>query len=354
MISVTLILWRWNQGKLRSDRGFAGILSRELLFVLNNVVFVALALAIFWGSFGAPIFSELFMSTEITLGKDYFFTVTTPLFIALFILMGVAPLSAWSATSARRLGRALIVPVVLTLIALVFTYIFGAHSGGALFGYGVVLFAGFVAIYETYRGAAARRSVTKESLPRALIALFGRNRRRYGGFIVHLGITVIGIGVIGSTLFQLTTQQTLAVGQSVSLGQYTMTYNGMLPGQIADDNRVMDIAQVTVSQDGREVAQIRPRHDFYPQSNSGMNQMNIAGSYSTVEGDFYVLLSGWSQADGGATATFKLFVNPLINFIWWGGLILIVGTIISIGPGETLPVRVRERRIAGNVAGATA
>ncbi len=121
-----------------------------------------------------------------------------------------------------------------------------------MFGYGVVLLAGFVAIYETYRGAAARtHHATKESLPRALIALFGRNRRRYGGFIVHLGITVIGIGVIGSTLFQLTTQQTLAVGQSVSLGQYTMTYNGMLPGQIADDNRVMDIAQVTVSQDGQ-------------------------------------------------------------------------------------------------------
>ncbi len=343
LISVGLIVWRWSQGKLRSERGFAGILSRESLFVLNNAVFVALALAIFWGSFGAPILSQLVMNTQITLGKDYFFTVTTPLFIALFVLMGVAPLSAWGATSARRLGSALIVPVGMTMLALVGAYLLGAHTPGSILGYGVVMLAGFVAIYETYRGAAARMHITHESLPRALVSLFRRNRRRYGGFIVHLGITVIGIGVIGSTLFQLQTQQTLAVGQSVTLGQYTMTYEGMLPGQIADDGRVMDIARLSVAQDGGATTEIRPRQDFYPQA-QGMNQMNIAGADSTIEGDFYVLMSGWSQPTG-ATATFKLYVNPLINFIWWGGLILILGTIVSAWPSERLPEHVRERKL---------
>jgi cytochrome c-type biogenesis protein CcmF len=349
LISVGLILWRWNQGKLRSEHVFAGLLSREFLFVLNNVVFVALALAIFWGSFGAPILSELFMNTDITLGKDYFFTVTTPLFIALYILMGVAPLAAWGAMSARRLGRALVVPLALTAGGLVIAYLLGARSGGALFGYGIVMLAGFVAIYETYRGAVARTRTTQEGLLRAVVSLFGRNRRRYGGFIVHLGITVIGIGAIGSTLYQQETQQTLTNGSSVTLGQYTMTYNGMLPGQIADDGRVMDIAQITVSQNGGAVAQLRPRHDFYPQA-QGMNQMNIAGSYSTLEGDFYVLLSGWSDT----SATFKLYVNPLINLVWWGGLILILGTIISVGPAERLPAHVRERRSSSQTVGATA
>ncbi|MCC6802140.1 MAG: hypothetical protein IT319_04575, partial [Anaerolineae bacterium] len=163
--------------------------------------------------------------------------------------------------------------------------------------------------------------------------------------------TVIGIGVIASTLFQQETQQTLAIGQSITLGQYTMTYDGLLPGQIADDGRVMDIAQVTV-QDNNSAVQIRPRHDWYPQS-SGMNQMNIAGAYSTIEGDFYVLLSGWEQP-GGATATFKLYVNPLINLVWWGGLILILGTIISVGPSERLPASIRERGRVARQAGALA
>ncbi|MEP7290520.1 MAG: cytochrome c-type biogenesis CcmF C-terminal domain-containing protein [Chloroflexota bacterium] len=351
LVSVALILWRRSQGKLRSERAFAGILSRESLFVLNNVVFVALALAIFWGSFGAPILSELAMNTEITLGKPYFLTVTTPLFIAMFLLMGVAPLTAWGATSARRLGRALVVPLVLTGISLVAAFFFGARTPGSLFGYGIGLLAGYVALYEMFRGAQARTRSGRESLPRAFISLFARNRRRYGGFIVHLGITVIGIGVIGSTLFQLETQQTLAQGESVQLGQYTMTYNGLLPNQIAEDGRLMDIAEVTVTRDGGATAQIRPRHDWYPQASSGMNQMNIAGSYSTLEGDFYVLLSGWEEPTG-ATATFKLYVNPLINLIWWGGLILIIGTIISVAPNERLPASVRER--SGVRAGAVA
>ncbi len=344
LVSVSLILWRWRRGKLHSEHGFAGILSRETLFVLNNVVFVALALAIFWGSFGAPILSQLIMNTEITLGKDYFFTVTTPLFILLFILMGIAPLSAWGATSAARLGRGLIVPILVTAISLVFAYLFGAHSFGSLLGYGVVLLAGYVALYEIYRGARARTRTIHESLPRAVVSIFGRNRRRYGGFIVHLGITVIGLGVIGSTLFQQTTQQTLAIGQSVTLGQYTMTYNGMLSGQVADDGRIMDIAQVSVSQDGGAPVQIRPRHDFYPQAQD-ITQMNIAGADSTVQGDFYVLLSGWDEPNG-ATATFKIYVNPLINFIWWGGLVLILGTVISVLPSERLPERVRSSRLA--------
>jgi cytochrome c-type biogenesis protein CcmF len=339
IVSVALILWRWNTGKLRDEHGFAGVLSRESLFVLNNVVFVALALAIFWGSFGAPILSELAMNTEITLGKPYFHSVTVPLFVALYILMGIAPLSAWGATSARRLGRLMLVPVVLSLVTLVIVAVLWTRDAGALFGYGVVIFAGYVAGYETYRGAVARRKNTGEALPLALLALFGKNRRRYGGFIVHLGITVIGIGVIGSTLFQVETQQNLRAGEALDFGGYTMRFDGLDRSQIAEDNRVMDIANLTLIRDGQEIATLRPRHDFFPQAQD-MNVMNIAGAHSTLENDFYVLLAAFS--DDGSTATFKVYINPLINLIWWGGLILILGTLISVAPSETAPARVRE------------
>jgi cytochrome c-type biogenesis protein CcmF len=336
LISVGLILWRWNRGELRDEHQFASIFSRESLFVLNNVVFIILFVAIFWGSFGAPVISELFLDTNITLGTDYFMRVTPPLFVALYVLMGIAPLSAWGATSLPRLGRALAIPLVLTLILVVILYITGLTNIGALFGYGIVLLAGFVAAYEIYRGAAARVRSLGESWPRAITALFGRNQRRYGGYVIHIGVTVIGIGVIGSTLFQQETQQTLSVGESLDVGGYTLTYDNLLGGQISEDGRIMDIAEVTVSRGGQPLAELRPRRDFYPEA-QGMNSMTIAGAYSTLENDFYVLLVDWEEI-GAHAATFKVYINPLINLVWWGGLILMLGTFITAWPRERTAV----------------
>ncbi|MEO8607305.1 MAG: cytochrome c-type biogenesis CcmF C-terminal domain-containing protein [Chloroflexota bacterium] len=327
VIAVGLILWRWNRGELKDDHQFANILSRESLFVLNNVVFVVLFVAIFWGSFGAPVISDLFLHENITLGSDYFMRVTPPLFVALYVLMGIAPLSAWGATSLRRLGRSLVVPLILTAVLVGFFIMTGTHDLGALFGYGIVGLAGFVAIYEIYRGAAARRQSIGENWPQAIVSLFGRNRRRYGGYIIHLGITVIGIGVIGSTMFQQTTQKTLAVGESLDFGGYSMRYDGFTEG-IADDGRQMEIADVSLLRGGQTLANLRPRHDLYPDM-----PMTIASSYSTIEGDFYVLLVGWEPVNA-STATFKIYINPLINLIWWGGIVLIAGTFIAAWPRE--------------------
>jgi cytochrome c-type biogenesis protein CcmF len=356
LISVSLVVYRWGRGELKDETHKTGWLSRETLFVLNNVVFVALTLAIFWGSFGAPILSELFMGTDITLGVEYFNAVTPPLFLIMYVLMGVAPLSAWGAMSVGRLGRALFVPAILTAACVVGMILLGTTHPGALLGYGVVLLAGFVAVYETARGAAARRRAVGESWIAAAAGIFARNRRRYGGFVVHLGITVIGIGVIGSTLYQQETQQTLNVGDTLTLDGYTMRYDGLDAGQIAEDGRVMDIANLTLFRDGAEVAQLRPRHDLFPGASAEMGAMNIAGAHSTLENDFYVLLVGWDTdaLPTQAAATFKVYVNPLINLVWWGGLVLILGTLISVAPQETLPVRARARVDGASRAGAAA
>lgn len=335
LISVGLMLWRWNRGELRDDHAFQGLLSREALFVLNNVIFVALFLAIFWGSFGAPIAAELFANTDITISTEYFNQVTPPLFLAMFILMGVAPLSAWSFTSVARLGRALRLPLVLTIVSLVLIFIGGVRSFGALFGYGAVLLAGWVALVEIGRGVLARHRGLRESWLRAGIALFGRNRRRYGGYLVHLGITVIGIGVIGSTLFQQETQRTLARGETLDFAGYTLRYDQLVNGQ-AEDGRELTIAEVSVLRDGQTVAQLRPRQDLYPEM-----PMTIAGAFSPTPGtdDYYILLAQW-QPDG-SRATFKIYYNPLINLVWWGGMILILGTLVAAWTDEPLPARLR-------------
>ncbi|MFQ3566594.1 MAG: cytochrome c-type biogenesis CcmF C-terminal domain-containing protein [Aggregatilineales bacterium] len=337
-ISFALLVWRRGRGELHDEHRFGGLLSRETLFVLNNIVFIVLFVAVFWGSFGAPIVSELFMNTKITLGQDYFHLVTPPLFAAMFVLMGVAPLSAWSTTSLARMGRAFIAPLALTALSLAGFALMGMRDAGALLGYGIVTFAGWVGIVETVRGIRARQCAHSETLPAALGALFQRNPRRYGGYLIHLGITVIGIGVIGSTLFQMETQQTLAVGEQLELGGYTMTYDGLLRNQVAEDGRLMDIALVTINRDGHEIAQLRPRRDFFPQT-QGINTMTIAGAHSTLENDFYVLLIHWEPIAQNA-ATFKVYVNPLVNLIWWGSLLLIAGTFLAAFPRDAVGERV--------------
>ena len=326
IVSAGLILWRKQRGELNSEHKLKSLFSREALFILNNFIFLALFIAVFWGSFGAPIISELFMDTDITLGLDYFMQVTPPLFGLLFLLMGVAPLTAWGTTSLSRLGKSIFVPVVLTVLLLAVIIAYGTTHVGALIGYGVVALAGFVVIYETFRGAAARRRRFNENWFDAFSKLARRNPRRYGGYVVHLGITVIGIGVIGSTLFQVETQKVLAVGETLNVQDYEMRYDGFLRNQIADDGRRMDIAEVTIIRDGKEIAQLRPRVDSFPTS---AERMTIAGAHSTLENDFYVLLVSWDPL-GQNEATFKVFINPLINLVWGGGLILVLGTIIAV------------------------
>ncbi len=339
-ISVSLILWRRHRGELKDDHAFRSVFSREALFVLNNFVFMALFVVIFWGSFGAPIVSELFMDTNITLGADYFNGVTAPLFLLLYLLMGVAPVSAWGISTLSKMGRALVIPVGLTVLTVGAFYLSGVTSPGALLGYGLVLLAGWVAIFETYRGVVARQRVHKENVLHSLFALVTRNPRRYGGYMIHLGIAVIGMGVIGSMVFQQETQQTLSVGESLQIDGYTMRYDGLLGNQVSEDGRIMDIAELTLFRDGNEISHLRPRRDFFPEA-TDMNSMTIAGSYSTLENDFYVLLVNWEPISA-SSATFKVYINPLINLVWWGGLILIIGTLLAGYPRETLPARVRE------------
>ena len=339
VISLTLLLWRWQRGELRDEHQFANILSRESMFVLNNVVFIALFVAIFWGSFGLPIASELFFGKEVTIGAETFEFYVVPLFIAMYILMGIAPLSAWGRMSAKRLGKAVTIPVIMTLASVMLAIAGGTRPLAAILGYGVVLFAGWVALYEIYRGAKARHRATGENRLLAVIALFRRNQRRYGGYIVHLGVTVIGIGIIGSTIFQTEVQYTLARGQRVAVNDYELRYDDFTRAQAAD-GRMMNIATVTIFRDQRQIAEIRPRIDDYPNM-----PMTIAGAHSTLENDFYVLLI----ASSANQATFRIYINPLVNLVWWGGIVLIIGTVIATYPKVT-PAANRRKRAAGRAA----
>jgi cytochrome c-type biogenesis protein CcmF len=242
---------------------------------------------------------------------------------------------------------------LLTIATMSLFVINGMTLPVALLGYGVVVLAGWIAVIETVRGVISRRKNHRESVWYSLTQLYQRNPRRYGGYMIHLGVTVIGIGVIGSTLFQHETQQTLSIGQSLSIAGYQMRFDRFDGDQIAEDGRIMDIATVSILRDGQVMATVRPRRDTFPE-NPEMGGMTIAGAHSTLENDFYVLLVAWEQIDAGSV-TFKVYVNPLINLIWWGGFILIFGTMLAGWKRDILPDRIRrESRSAGSAQGAVA
>jgi len=196
-----------------------------------------------------------------------------------------------------------------------------------------------VTVYEFWRGARARHQRHGENFFVALGRLAARNRRRYGGYIIHIGVVLMAIGIIGIEIFQTETQGQLAVGEQLTLGRYVVTYDGLT--QFDDPNeRDRNVARAVVSvyRDGRPLGELYPRRDFYY---AAQQSMTIPGVRSSLEDDLYVLLVDWEQiAQQGAT--FKIYHNPLVNYVWLGGLVFIFGTLVAAWP-EREPGRERRR-----------
>jgi cytochrome c-type biogenesis protein CcmF len=324
LISLGLLLYRWNS--LRSDGEMSSILSREALFLLNNFLFMAILAAVFWGVF-FPIFSELLTNQKATVGPPYYKATTGPMFAGLLLLMGIAPLSAWGRSTWKTIGRAVWKPAALSLVLPVVLLITGMRSPFALLGLWLSALVGLVTLHEFWRGARARAKARGEILPVALWHLAGRNRRRYGGYIIHLGVVMMALGVIGIEMFQTQTQARLAVGQSLTLGGYTMKYDSL--AQFTNtDGRDVARAVVTVTKPGAAPVELHPRRDYYPDA---QQSMTIPGVRSTLEDDFYVILVDWEQISQGS-ATFKVFHNPLVNWMWIGGIVFILGTLVAAWP----------------------
>jgi cytochrome c-type biogenesis protein CcmF len=287
----------------------------------------------FWGVI-YPLISELFTGQKVTVGPPFYEQATGPLWLGLLLLMGIAPLSAWGHTTLKTLGRAVWKPAVVSLVVLGYLLATGMRQFGALLGIWVAAFVGFTTLYEFGRGAWARHRTREESLPVALWRLAGRNRRRYGGYIIHLGIVLMAIGIIGIEVFQTETQGTIPVGGSLSLGEYIITYNALAEFD-TNDNRNVARADLSVFKDGVFVGSLFPRRDFFYESGQ---PMTIPGVRSTLEDDFYVLLVDWQPISTQA-ATFKIYHNPLVNWVWFGGLIFILGTLVAAWPEKQVEPR---------------
>jgi cytochrome c-type biogenesis protein CcmF len=344
--SLTLLFRRWQA--LEAENRLDSMLSREGLFLFNNLLFMGILVVCFWGVI-FPLISELLTGQKVTVGPPFYEQATGPLWAGLLLLMGIAPLSAWGTASRRALGRSIWLPALVSLLPPAYLLVTGAVTEwAALLGFWLASLVGLVTLYEFWRGALARHRRAGESLPLALWRLAGRNRRRYGGYVIHLGVVLMALGVIGIELFQTETQGALRQGEQLSLGRYVMTYDSLAQWDTADGRNITR-AVVSVYRDGQLVSELYPRRDFYYAS---QQPMTIPGVRSSLEDDLYVLLVGWEPIGAGG-ATFKVYHNPLVNFVWLGGLVFILGTLVAAWPDrdrEPAKATLRRRGWRGEVA----
>lgn len=310
---------------LTSENHLDSLLSREAAFLYNNFLILAILAVVFLFTY-YPIFSELFTGEKGFVGPPVYERALAPLFAALLILMGVAPLTMWYRTSAKRIEMAVRWPALAALVVVGVLFAVGIRSWAALLGFWIVTFSAILTFLEFWKGTRARMK-RGEAPWSAFSSLMARNRRRYGGYWIHIGVLVMALGVIGVELFQQETQMRLHTGETLSMGNYEMVFQGIerYPGP---DDLIITEATVDVFYNGRQVRTLNPRTELYTRTGQ---PMTIPNARSTITEDFYVLLVNWEPTSADM-ATFRVYLNPLINWVWAGSVIFVIGTLIAAWP----------------------
>jgi cytochrome c-type biogenesis protein CcmF len=335
-LSFGLILYR--RRELASEGKLESLLSREAGFLLNNLLFVGLALAVFIGTV-LPTISEIVRGTQVALGPPFFERVSAPLSLALVVLIGVCPLLGWWQTSSSRLLRRLLYPGVVAVAVAVVIFALGIREPFALLSFTVCAFVASNILWEFLRGTIARRRSTGEDYLLAFRRLIVKNRRRYGGYLVHLSMVIITMGIIGSSLYQTEYQVTLAKGESVEVEDYTLEYEKFEAQATPAKHRFATL--VGVYRGGKRIATLFPEKNFHWNVEQWVTEVAIRTS---LKEDLYVILVGFAE-DG--SATFQILINPLVVWLWIGGGLLLLGTAVAIWPQEKESSNVK--RQASNV-----
>ncbi len=333
------------KNELVSENQLDSFLSREAAFLYNNFLILAILAVVFLFTY-YPIFSELITGEKGFVGPPVYERALAPLFAALLLLMGVAPLTMWYRTSLKRLELAVRWPALAAAIIVAGLFLLGIRSWGAILGLWIVTFSVILTLLEFWKGARGRMK-RGEHIWTAFGNLMARNRRRYGGYWIHMGVLVMAFGVIGTELFQQETQIRLQSGESVSLGNYEMVFNQVdrFPGA---DDLIITEAAVDVYYNDRFIKTLYPRTELYTRTGQ---PMTIPQARSTISEDFYILLVNWEPTTADA-ATFRIYLNPLINWVWAGGLIFVIGTLIAAWPeAQDKKVKVAQAQRAAPLIG---
>ena len=318
---------------LRGENRFDSLLSRESAFLANNVLFLAAAFAVLWGTI-YPIVAEVTGGVRLSVGPPFFNTVFVPLGLALLGLAGIGPLISWRRMSPGAFGRLIRPPLAVGSAAVVLLVVAGMRSAGAILGLALCAFTAAAIGGEFVRGGRVHRRRERLSWGAAVARTLSRNRRRYGGYVVHLGIVLIVIGFAGAA-FKVERQALLSPGESMRVGSYELRYEG--ERQASTTEKQIVAAEVAVTRGNETIGTLHPQRNFHLAQRQF--QSEVAIRTNPIE-DLYVVVTGF-DADGDAAL--RAFVNPLTWWIWAGAAVMAVGIgVIMAGRGpQPAPAQVR-------------
>jgi cytochrome c-type biogenesis protein CcmF len=332
ILSFTLLYLRWPM--LSADVQLESVLSREAAFLFNNLLLVGIAFSVLWGTL-FPILSELVRGSKITVGPPFFNRVNVPLGLLLLGLTGIGPLIAWRKASPANLKRQFTGPALAGLSTLAALVAVGMRDFHALVALGLAGFVAGTVAQEFYRGVRARCRMHGESVLLALVRLVGRNRRRYGGYLVHVGVLVYFVAFSGMA-FSREMEATLKPGESVEMAspfghRYRLTHVGI--SQYEALNRIVSAATVEIRKDGKRIglmtSEKRQHVDSFKRPT--FEPSTEVGILSGLQEDLYVVFAG--AVGGTEQAVYRFNINPLVWWVWFGGFVLAFGGIVTMWPG---------------------
>jgi len=323
-VSLGVVLWRLPQ--LRSTTKLESPISREAAFLYNNLLLLALCLAILWGVV-YPMLSEAVRGEAVVLGRSYYDFFLRAFGLPLLLLMGIGPLIAWRRASLKSLATTFRWPTIVAIVTGVALLFLGA--GRSIPGLVAYTFSAFVLatiVMEFARGTRARKALGASSWPGAFTSLISRNRRRYGGYVVHAAIVLFAIGVAGSSAFDSVAEAKLARGESMRIGDYTLVYRSLSEREASNATEIR--ATLGVRRGDRDLGTLQAGKNAYTIEQQVSNEVGIRSDRLTGE-DLFVIAE---QIDSNGTVYFRVFVKPLVNLIWLAGLVFLLGSVITLWP----------------------
>jgi cytochrome c-type biogenesis protein CcmF len=346
ILAFTLLYTRWPS--LRADVQLDSMLSREAAFLFNNLLLVGVAFSVLWGTL-FPILSELVKGSKITVGPPFFNRVNIPLGLLLLALTGIGPLIAWRKASPANLRRQFTAPLASGLVTLTGLLASGMRDFYAIMALSLAGFVAGTIVQEFWRGVRARRRMHGESVPLAFTRLIARNRRRYGGYLVHVAVLIYFVAFSGMA-FKREMEATLKPGQSVQMQSpfghtYTLTHMGV--SQFEALNRVVSAATVSVMRDGKSeglmTSEKRQHVDSFKRPT--FEPSTEVGIRSGLQEDLYITYAG--SVNGTEEAVYRFTINPLVWWLWFGGFVLVFGGVVTMWPGGGPTVTSPRRAVAG-------
>lgn len=322
---ICLVLLATRVDKLSvPDTWLAGPISREMAFLGNNIVFAGFTFMVLFGTL-YPLIWEVLFEEQISVGEPYFNSVSGPICLALLFLMGVGPALPWGRTQLSAALKQLAVPGGAMIVVVVGCLVAGLSHPMAIASFGLSAFALVVTVREMFAPGVERARATGEPLPQAMATALRKGHRRFGGYVVHLGVIIVAIGVAASSAYRVDTEMTLRQGATKSFGGYDITYRDT--ERLDEPHRWSRVARFDVSRDGRSLGTVEPRLNHYKASNQAIGTPAVMTS---ADEDLYMSLV---QVDVDAQmASVSLVVEPLVVWIWIGGGVMLLGTVFAAWP----------------------